>query len=145
MTYYETYNEPMAEIYIELMRVHADMAEEMGFSSAEEMEYVFGFDRDFSPEDAAVFVQDIKTYLVPIYSWAQEQGLSYSLSYSSLSTQALHDGLASVAASIGRECVEAFAFMDRYELYDIEPSTYKADSASSCASDSETLDDSLQV
>lgn len=129
LTYYETYNEPLAEIYIELMRVHTEMAEAMGFSSAEEMEYVFGFDRDFSPEDAAVFVQDIKTYLVPIYSWAQEQGLSYSLSYSSLSTQALHDGLASVAASIGRECVEAFAFMDRYELYDIEPSTYKADTS----------------
>ena len=129
LTYYETYNEPMAKIYIELMRVHTEMAEAMGFSSAEEMEYVFGFDRDFSPEDAAVFVQDIKTYLVPIYSWAQEQGLSYSLSYSSLSTQALHDGLASVAASIGRECVEAFAFMDRYELYDIEPSTYKADTS----------------
>ena len=129
LTYYETYNEPMAEIYIELMRVHTEMAEAMGFSSAEEMEYVFGFDRDFSPEDAAVFIQDIKTYLVPIYSWAQEQGLSYSLSYSSLSTQALHDGMASVAASIGRECVEAFAFMDRYELYDIEPSTYKADTS----------------
>ena len=129
MTYYETYNEPMADIYIELMRVHADMAEEMGFSSAEEMEFVFGFDRDFTPADAAVFIEDIKTYLVPLYVWADRQGLSYGIRYSPLGSEELYADLSGVADSIGRECSEAFSFMDRFELYDIEPSAYKADTS----------------
>ena len=125
--YYEKYNEPLAEIYIELMRVRIRMAEEMGFPDCETMEYEFCFDRDFTPRDAACFLDDIRTYLVPLYSWTQEQGLSSSMAYSSLSSDRLYAGLRTVATDIGGECADAFSFMDRYELCDIEPSIYKAD------------------
>ena len=127
--YYEKYNEPMAEVYIELMRVRADMARAMGFSSTEEMEYVFYFERDYKPEDAEVFVREIKEQLVPIYLWAKDSGVLYSASYASLSPDALYAGMEKIAASIGRECDDAFSFMSRYGLYDIEPSVYKADTS----------------
>ena len=129
MTYYETYNEPLAEVYIDLMRVHEDMAKAMGFSTAEEMEFVFGFDRDYTPEDAAVFIDDVKTYLVPISIWAEERGLSYSITYSPLSAEDLYPALRGVAENIGHGCTEAFSFMDKYELCDYEPSVYKANTS----------------
>ena len=129
MTYYETYNEPLAEVYIDLMRVHEDMAKAMGFSTAEEMEFVFGFDRDYTPEDAAVFIDDVKTYLVPISIWAEERGLSYNITYSPLGTEELYSALHGVAENIGHGCTEAFSFMDKYELCDVEPSVYKADTS----------------
>ena len=129
MTYYETYNEPLAEVYIDLMRVHEDMAKAMGFDTAEEMEFVFGFDRDYTPGDAAVFIDDVKTYLVPISVWAEERGLSYSITYSPLSAEDLYPALRGVAESIGHGCTEAFSFMDKYELCDYEPSVYKANTS----------------
>ena len=129
MTYYETYNEPLAEVYIDLMRVHEDMAKAMGFDTAEEMDFVFGFDRDYTPGDAAVFIDDVKTYLVPISVWAEERGLSYSITYSPLSAEDLYPALRGVAESIGHGCTEAFSFMDKYELCDYEPSVYKANTS----------------
>lgn len=126
-SYYEKYNEPLAEVYIELMRVRTELAEAMGFSSCEEMEYVFGFERDYAPGDGAVFVSDVKKYIVPIYLWAKESGVLYSTAYSPLSNDALYSDMQAITANIGRECADAFDFMSRYGLYDIEPSAYKAD------------------
>ena len=129
MSYYRKYNEPLAEIYIDLMRVRTEMADKMGFDSCEEMEYVFGFDRDYSPEDGAVFVSGVKSELVPIYLWAKDSSLSYGISYPSLSSEELYADMRSLAGNIGHDCAEAFSFMDRYGLYDIEPSVYKADTS----------------
>ncbi|MBR0039900.1 MAG: hypothetical protein IJP64_00790 [Oscillospiraceae bacterium] len=128
-SYYEKYNAPLAEVYIDLMRVRTEMAEKMGFSSCEEMEYVFCFDRDYTPEDGAVFVSEVKTRLVPLYTWANDNGLTYGTNYASLSPEALYSGLQTVANNIGHECPDAFSFMSRYGLYDIEPSVYKADTS----------------
>ena len=127
--YYEKYNEPLAEIYIELMRVRTEMATEMGFSSCEEMEFVFTFDRDYTPEDAARFVDGVRTYIVPLYLQAEKDGLSYSVSYSKLSSDDLYTDLKGIMTDIGGDCLEAFEFMSRYELYDIEPNPYKANSS----------------
>lgn len=129
MSYYEKYSEPLAEVYIELMRVRTEMAEEMGFSSCEEMKYVFYFDRDYTPADGAVFVSGVKSQLVPIYKWVKDSGLAYRINYSSLSSDELFADMQAVAENIGRECSEAFSFMKHYGLYDIEPSAYKADTS----------------
>ena len=61
--------------------------------------------------------------------WAKDRGLSYSISYSSLSSEELFADLKAVTGNIGRECSEAFAFMSHYGFYDIEPSPYKADTS----------------
>ena len=127
--YYEKYNEALADVYLDLMRVRIEMAEAMGFSGAEEMEYVFCFERDYSPADAEVFVNEVKTYLVPLYLWAKNNGSLYGVGNSPLSSDVLYGDLASITASIGGDCADAFDFMSRYGLYDIEPSVYKADTS----------------
>ena len=129
MTYYRSYNEPLAEIYIELMRVRSEMAEKMGFSSCEEMEYVFFFERDYTPQDAAVFIDEVRSRLVPIYVWANRNGVSYSAGNESMSQEELYAGAQKVTDAIGRECAEAFSFMSKYGFYDIEPGIHKADTS----------------
>ena len=129
MSYYEKYSGPLAEVYIDLMRVRTELAEKMGFASVAEMEYVFSFGRDYKPEDGDVFVSEVKTYLVPLYEWADDNGLIYGTSYSSLSSEELYAGMQAVANNIGHECPEIFSFMSRYGLYDIEPSAFKADTS----------------
>ena len=129
LEYYRSYCEPLAEIYASLAAVRGEMAEKMGFSSTEEMEFVFGFDRDYTPAEAALFVQDVKTCLVPIYTWAQDTGMAYAVNYSPLSSDELYRDTRAVAMSIGGECADAFNFMSRYGLYDIDPSPYKADTS----------------
>ena len=128
-SYYEKYNAPLAEVYIDLMRVRTEMAEKMGFSSCEEMEYVFCFGRVYTPEDGAAFVRNVKTWLVPLYTWAEKNGRIYGASYASLSSEELYAGMEAVANNIGHECPAAFAFMKRYGLCDIEPSAFKADTS----------------
>ncbi len=128
-SYYEKYNEPLAEVYIDLMRVRTEMAEAMGFSSCEEMEYVFGFDRDYTPQDAAVFVSGVKSELVPLYLWAKNSGVLYGVSYDPLDSDTLYADLEQLTGAIGGDCADAFAFMSRYGLFDIEPSVYKADTS----------------
>ncbi|MBQ1575567.1 MAG: hypothetical protein IIZ83_01280, partial [Oscillospiraceae bacterium] len=51
------------------------------------------------------------------------------VNYSPLDTEGLYAALRGVANNIGRHCAEAFSFMDKYELCDIEPSAYKADTS----------------
>ena len=127
--YYEKYNEPLAEIYIELMRVRTAMAEEMGFESCEAMEYEFTFHRDYTPADGARFVEDVKRYIVPLYERVSSDGLAHGADYSPLSSKKLYSVVSGIMNDIGGDCAEAFAFMSRYELYDIEPGLYKANSS----------------
>lgn len=127
--YYEKYNEPLAEIYIELMRTHSAMAEEMGYESCEAMAFDFFFNRDYTPEDAARFVEEVRTTLVPLYTWAEKRQLSYRCRPSPLSGSELYAGVRHIAKDIGGDCAEAFDFMSRYELCDIEADLYKADAS----------------
>ena len=128
-SYHEKYNEQLAEVYIDLMRVHGEMAEAMGYSCAEDMQYDYYFERDYTPEEAAVFIGNVKEYIVPLSVWADERQLDYRAGASPMSRDELYDALRRVAKDIGGDCAEAFDFMSRYEFYDIEPDVYKADTS----------------
>ena len=128
-SYYEKYNDPLAQIYIELMRVRTEMARKMGFSTCEEMEYVFCFGRDYAPEDGAAFINEVKSRIVPLYRWAQENDLIGGVSYASMSSESLYASMQTLVGRIGHACPEAFSFMSRYGFYDIEPSVYKAETS----------------
>ncbi len=127
--YFEKYSVQLAEVYLELMRVRCEMAGKMGYASCEEMQYDFFFTRDFTPEQGNLFVEDVKTWLVPLYVWADNSGVLYSSEESALSPDELLSALRSVAKDIGGDCARAFDFMDRYGLCDIEQSPHKADTS----------------
>lgn len=126
LQYYRKYNEELSRIYIDLVKVRRELAEELGFDSYEQMQYSYYFERDYSPEQAAEYVADIKEYMVPFYESVIAADPYSDIYYDYLSDTELHAVLRSAAAKMGGQVEEAFSFMSDYELYDIRLSSDKA-------------------
>lgn len=126
LQYYRKYNEELSRIYIDLVKVRHALAEELGFDSYEQMQYVYYFERDYSPEQAAEYIADIKEYMVPFYESVMASDPYSGIEYDYLSDTELHAILGSAAARMGGQVEEAFSFMSDYELYDIRLSSDKA-------------------
>ena len=124
--YYEKYNQRFADIYIRLVDVRNRLADTLGFESYEQMQYYFYFERDYTPEQAAGYVADIRKYMVPLYTEVMAASPYERLWYNALSEKALLDTMDTVAGQIGGQVEEAFDFMRDYGLYDVSVSTKKA-------------------
>ena len=124
--YYEKYNQRFADIYIRLVDVRNRLADTLGFESYEQMQYYFYFERDYTPEQAAGYVADIKEYMVPLYKEVMADSPYGQLWYNALSEKELLGIMDTVAGQIGGQVEEAFAFMRDYGLYDVSVSTKKA-------------------
>ncbi len=124
--YYETYNEPLAELYIELVGVRKAMAARLGYDSYEQMQYEFYFERDYTPEDAAAYLEQIHDEMTPFYNRLMARNPYGSIRYDEVDEDALYATLETAAGEIGGDVAEAFAFMSEYELYDIGVDPKKA-------------------
>lgn len=127
LAHYEQHYQPMAEIYIELVSVRQEQARTLGFGSYEEMQYYYYFERDYSPEQAAAYVQDIKEILVPLYVRVMAEDPYKEIEYCSLSSQRLLELVGSGAQAIGGEADNAFSFMLDGGYYDVELRSGKAE------------------
>lgn len=126
MQYYEKYNEEFARIYIELVKLRCQMARELGYDSYEQMQYDYYFERDYSPEQAAAYVADIKEYMVPLYVEVMAGDPYSRVSYDWIDDEQLVSVLARAAEQVGGEIQEAFDFMRDYGFYDVRLSSTKA-------------------
>ena len=124
--YYEKYNQSFADIFIRLVDVRNRMADLLGFESYEQMQYIYYFERDYSPEQAAGYVADIKEYMVPLYTQVMANDPYGRLWYNDLPENELLDTMDAVAGQIGGQVKEAFDFMSQYGLYDVAVSSKKA-------------------
>lgn len=122
MAYYRQYNEEMSRIYIDLVKTRKALAAELGFASYEEMAYAYSFDRDYTPEQAAQYIEEIREQIVPLY----EQMDPYLADYPWLDEEELYQIVSAGARSMGGDVGDAFDFMSRYELYDVSLSSKKA-------------------
>ena len=125
MEYYRQYNGRFAQIYMELVRTRKAIAEEMGYDSYEQMRYT-SFERDYTPEQAAAYLEDIRTYIVPLYREVMTGDPYAGVDYSYMSADRLLDVMGAVAESMGGDAAEAFDFMRSYGLYDVERGENKA-------------------
>ena len=126
MKYYEKYNEEFARIYIELVKVRSQMARELGYDSYEQMQYDYYFERDYTPEQAAGYVADIKEYMVPLYVEVMENDPYSLISYDRVSEKQLMDVLEHAAKQVGGGIAEAYDFMFDHGFYDVRLSSTKA-------------------
>ncbi len=124
--YYKKYNGPLSELYIELVKVRQELARSLGFEDYRQMQYRYTFERDYSPEEAEVYLAGIREHLVPVYRAAMARDLYATLRYDELSDSRLHEILGSGARAVGGQVAEAFDFMSRYGLYDIQVDDRKA-------------------
>ena len=122
MAYYRQYNEPMSQLYIDLVTTRKALAEKLGFASYEEMAYAYSFDRDYTPEEAGRYIDEIRLQIVPLY----QQLDPYAADYPWLEEDELYKIVRAGARAMGGDVRDAFDFMSRYELYDVSLSQNKA-------------------
>ncbi len=123
--YYDKYNPLVSDLFIRLVKLRNAMAKEAGYDSFEEMQYDYYFERDYTPEQAGAYIDDIRRYIVPL---AEEIDQKYSygdISFSSLSENRLREVLQTVSSNLGGHVEEAYEFMTKYELCDLSKSYTK--------------------
>lgn len=126
VAYYTQYNERVADLFIRLVSVREQLAGAMGYDSYEQMQYSYGFGRDYTPEQAEGYLQDIKTYMVPLYRDLSVSSVPYEIWYSDLDEETLRDILRQSVSDFGGSVQEAYDFMLRHELCDLKQDSRKA-------------------
>jgi len=124
--YYIKYNPLLAEIYIEMVKLRQALAQELGYESYEQMQYIYGFERDYRAEQAAKYLADIKQHIVPLYRQVMASSPYDSIDFSYLSHTESFDAVSAAAEKIGGSVAEAFDFMQTYSFFDNSISPRKA-------------------
>lgn len=125
MAYYEQVNESFADLFIRLIAVREKLAAALGYDSYEQMQYLYSYERDYTPEQAEAYLQDIRTHMVPLYRSLYRSSVPYSVWYSQLDEETLLDILREAVGDFGGQVGEAFDFMLRYELCDLRSDSRK--------------------
>lgn len=114
-------NQELGDIYLQLVQLRVQIAQTLGFSRYTDYAYQSLF-RDFTPEQAAQFAQDVEDYLVPLY---QELDREYTLQLMSIQEKceaSWEDGLPTLREYLPRgypdKMLEALDFMEEHQMYD---------------------------
>ena len=118
--YYEQYNPLLGDIYAQLVSVRRQQAELLGYDSYEQMEYSAVYERDYSPQQAEEYLEDIKQYMAPLYRQLIKSRSYSQLSWEYMPRERLLEIMAGAAENMGEEIGESFRFMEEHRLYDIE-------------------------
>lgn len=114
-------NQELGEIYLQLVQLRVQIARKLGFSQYAGYAYQSLF-RDFTPEEAAQFAQEVQDHLVPLY---QELEQRYTLRLMSIQERleaGWEDGIPTLRSTLSNgypeKMLEALDFMEQRQLYD---------------------------
>ncbi|MBR5095102.1 MAG: hypothetical protein IK095_08410 [Oscillospiraceae bacterium] len=124
--YYNAYNEPLGQIYADLIRVRQEQAAHAGYDSYEAMAFDHSFERDYTPEEAAVYLQGIRDHIVPLYKEVAASGLLWSVDAGAIDAARLEQVLRSGLNGMGKDVEDTYEFMVQYRLCDISYSPLKS-------------------
>ena len=123
--YYDKYNPLVSDLFIKLVKLRNEMAKEAGYSSFEEMQFDYYFERDYTPEQAGAYIEDIRKFIVPLAEEIDQKYSYYDIDYSNVSESRLREVLQRVACELGGHVEEAYDFMMKYDLCDLSKSYTK--------------------
>lgn len=124
--YYGKYNKILGDIYVDLVKTRMKITKELGYVSYIDFAYE-AYYRDYSPNNAKLFMQDVKKELVPLYKRVKQDGLYYNFEYQySLNEDEVFDILKYAAKEMAPGIGNIFDYLEKYELYDISYSLNKA-------------------
>ena len=122
---WDEFNAEAAELYIDLIKVHRQLADEFGYESYYEMAYE-DFGRDYSAEDTEDYVNAIKKYMVPLYKAAIEDGSLYDrYDIGTMRPQRSFKTVKNCVSDMNDTLAEIMEFMSEYEMYDVSSSSDK--------------------
>ena len=129
---YEKKNRTLGNIYVKLVKIRKELAESLNYDSYADYCYKELYNRDFTPDDAAVFCEEVKQEIAPYCEKLQEQITSsvdfYALSekYGSMSAEEKCKKIEPYLSEISPSLVTAYDFMKEYHLFDIDYKDKKA-------------------
>lgn len=126
--YYQVYGSQMVELFVELVALRQEIAAYAGFDSYPAFAYDFYYGRDFSPEQAASLLEEIRTGLRDLYI-ATAYSDVWSLMNQDSTEADTHAYVKNLADAVGGTVGEAFDFMVDMNLYDISYSENKYDAS----------------
>lgn len=127
--YYAKYSPLVGEIYLELLQVRRELAELNGWDSY--AEYAFdGFGREYTPRQSQDYIQDVITWLLPVYQAAEDASLwrKYGMSMA-MTEEEVRGVLAEVLEKMDDELLKIWLFMDKYGLSSLTGSPTKTSGA----------------
>lgn len=117
--YYEKYNTAAGEIFIQLIGVRKQIAEELDYDSYADFAYEYTYERDYTPAQTESYIADIARYLVPL------SDLSGSTYGSAMDADEVMRQLDLVTQQLGGMIRLAYENMVEYGLYDFSASDSK--------------------
>lgn len=126
-SYYEQYNPKLARVYIDLVKNRQAQAAAAGYDSYEELAFDHDFGRDYSPELAEEYLQSIKKSIVPLYHEVVASGALWSVESGPLDAKRLEEVLRCGVSDMGQDVQDAYEFMVKYRLCDLDYSPLKAE------------------
>ena len=119
-TYYEKYNPQVADLFIRMIRLRKEIAQELGYDSYADFAYEYTYQRDYTPEQVAKYTADIATLMSDLYYTA-----AFGSYTEDMDTDTSFKLLADTAADFGGEIAEAYDYMLQYDLFDLTESSSK--------------------
>ena len=128
LAYSNAFNEAAAPIYADLIRTRRALAEELGFDSYEEYQYLL-YARDYTPDQAAPYLDQVAAVIAPYYREFMASDPYGRITYGTLSSPRLLSLLEQSVEQLGDTAAEALSLMKKYHLYDVTSSDRKSPGA----------------
>lgn len=125
--YFDGVGTQIEEVYLELIRLRQQIAREAGYESYPEFAYEFYYYRDYAPDAAMTFLEDIRRELVPLYTALDDDVWAPMLE--TCTEEQTYAYVQACAEALGGVALDAFRLMEHAELYDITYSENKYDAS----------------
>ena len=119
-------NSEIAKIYIELIKLRHDIAEQRNMKSYEELAYLDN-GRDYTADDLDGYIEAIKRFIVPLYKKADSKKLYDRSLVSAMSPKTALSTVTSTVEGLDKGIDDALGYMLKYKLYDTGMSDSKYD------------------
>ena len=124
----DVYAVEFARILVELVALRQEIAAYAGFESYHAFAYDYYYLRDYTPEQEAAYLAQVRQELVPVYRELYARGIS-GADIHTCTEEETFAYAESVAENMGGVVLEAFRRMEECGLYDISMSENKYDAS----------------
>ncbi len=119
-------NSEIGKIYIELIKLRHDIAEQRNMKSYEELAYLDN-GRDYTAADLDGYIEAIKQFIVPLYKKADSKKMYDRSLVSAMSPKTALSTVTGTVEGLNKDIDEALGYMLKYKLYDTGMSDGKYD------------------
>lgn len=124
--YFNTYTEPMTELFVELIEVRQELAAYVGYESYPEFAYDYYYYREYTPRQVKEYTEEIAQRFYELYietaNWDMEE-----LVYDYCSEEETFSFMRDAATAMSGVIEEAFNLLETAGTYDIEYRPKKMD------------------